>query len=281
MTGRDAESGIVYEADGDRGPAVVFPNSFFLSRQAWAPLVREAARRYRVFSYDLRNQGDSADAPDGFSLQTHIDDLRSLLDAHDIGQAWLVGTSLSTLICRDFAGQHPSRVAGMVLCGPLFGVFGARRRNYFIRSWLRTLEAGGTADLFAQLYPLLLSDRAIQCGDAVGFLALREAFIGLHASAARLARSLAAFADIDDRPDQLQEIGCPVLLMAGDGDALAGQTALAMTSRLLPNAEHLVLPGAGHLPYLDMPARFQQVLLEFIDGRARGVAGAAALAAAG
>jgi 3-oxoadipate enol-lactonase len=279
VTGRDAESGIVYDVEGDRGPAVVLPSSFFLSRRAWAPLAREAARHYRVFSYDLRNQGDSADAADGFGFQTHIDDLRSLLDAHDIGQAWLVGTSLSTLICRDFAGQHPSRVAGMVLCGPVFGVFGARRRNYFIRAWLRTLEAGGMADLFAQLYPLLLSDRAIQYSDAIGFLALREAFIGLHASAARLGRSLSAFADIDDRPDRLQEIGCPVLLMAGDGDALAGQTALAMTSRLLPDAQHLVLPGAGHLPYLDTPARFQQVLLEFIDGHARDMT--AGLAAAG
>jgi 3-oxoadipate enol-lactonase len=261
---------LVHDLAGDRGPVIVFVNNLFSSRRAWPRLVPEAVRGHRVITYDLRNQGDSADATNGFSLQTHVDDLARLLDTCAVEQAWLVGTSLSSLICWDFGSQHPRRTAGMILCSPVFGPFGGWRRNYFIRSWLYTLDSGGLAGLFAQLYPLVLSDRTVQCNGVIGFLALRETFIGLHSSSARLSRSLAVFKDIDERPDGLQEIDCPVLLMAGDGDFLASAATVDMTSRLFRNGEQLILPGAGHLPYIDMPSRFQHTLLDFIDSRGRG-----------
>lgn len=272
MTRTAAGTGLACDLDGDQGPFVVFPGNLFSSRLTWATLLPDALGRYRMLSYDLRNQGESPDAGDGFGLQTHLDDLLGLLDTHGIDRAWLIGTSLSAIICRDFAAQHPHRVAGMVLCSPAFGAFGARRRAYFIRSWRHALETGGIQTLFAQLYPLMLSDRAIQCYGVVGFLALREAFIGLHASPERLGRSLAVFQEIEDRPDRLQSVSCPVLLISGDADFLTGPTALAMTASLIPGSEQLVLPGAGHMPYLEMPDRFQQLLMAFIDAGGRPAA---------
>ncbi len=259
-----ARLGLSCSLDGDCGQVVIFVNNLFSSRQTWSRLVPEAARRHRVLTYDLRNQGESADATEGFGLQAHVDDLVGLLDAFGIEQAWLIGTSLSTLICREFGVQHPRRTAGLILGGPAFGPFGGGRRDFFLKSWLQTLETKGMGALFAQLYPLVLSDRMVQCHGTTGYLALREAFAGLYSSPARLARSLAAFQNLDERPERLRAVGCPVLLMVGDADFLAGPTAVDMTSRLFRQGEHLVLPGAGHLLYVDMPWRFGQVLLDFI-----------------
>jgi pimeloyl-ACP methyl ester carboxylesterase len=256
--------GLSYRLDGDQGQVIVFLNNLFSPRRTWTRLVPQAAQHHRVLTYDLRNQGESGDAADGFGLQAHVDDLVSLLDTFDVEQAWLVGSSLSTLVCREFAVQHPGRAAGMILGGPAFGPFGGRRRTFFIKSWLQTLDSMGMGALFAQLYPLVLSDRTVQCHGITGFLALREAFIALHSSPARLARSLAAFQDIDERPDRLRAIECPVLLMAGDADFLAGASAVDTTSRLFRRGNHVILPGAGHLLYIDMPSRFGQVLLDFI-----------------
>jgi 3-oxoadipate enol-lactonase len=269
-----ASTGISYEVAGDQGPFIVFVNNLFSSRRTWGTLLPEAASRHRVITYDLRSQGESADAAQEFDLRTHVDDLAGLLDACGAERAWLVGTSLSTLICRDFGIRHPRRVAGMILCGPAFGPFGAWRRNYLISSWLRALDSGGICALFGQLYPLVLSARAVQCNGTVGFLALREAFIDLYSTPARLARTLAAFKGVDERPDRLQAIESPVLLVAGDADFLAGPAEVDMTARLLRHGEPLILPGAGHLAYVDMPARFQHVLLDFIASR-EAVAGRA------
>jgi len=47
-----------------------------------------------------------------------VGDLLSLLDSLGVEQTYLLGVSLSTLLCRDFAVEHPERVKGMIMCGP-------------------------------------------------------------------------------------------------------------------------------------------------------------------
>lgn len=256
--------GLSCSLDGEHGQVIVFVNNLFSSRRTWNRLVPQAAQHHRVLTYDLRDQGGSDDAAAGFGLHTHVNDLVSLLDAFGVEKAWLIGTSLSTLICREFALRHPRRTAGLILGGPAFGPFSGSRRNFYVKSWLQTLETRGIGALFAQLYPLVLSDRMVQCHGTTGYLALREAFISLYSSLARLARSLAAFQNLDERPERLRAVDCPVLLMAGDADFLNGAAGVGMTSKLFRQGDHLIFPGAGHLLYLDMPQRFGQVLLDFI-----------------
>jgi pimeloyl-ACP methyl ester carboxylesterase len=199
-----------------------------------------------------------------FGFEQHVADLLSLLDALEIERTYLLGTSISTLLCRDFAIAHPERVKGLVIFGPVFNPIGSRRRKHLTRSWLASLDQGGPAALFNHFYPLVFSDHTIEDGGSASYLALRERFLALN-SKKQLRQNLTASLSTGDEAANLKLIGCPALLAAGEGDFLSSRSSLEATARLFGRARSAVIPFAGHVPYFEATDSFEELVQEFID----------------
>lgn len=83
-------------------------------------LVRGVQRRVaaftRVCSYDRAGYAWSDPTPNGRAFEARAEDLNKLLAAADIqGPYVMVASSYGGLLARTFAGQHPDKIAGMVL----------------------------------------------------------------------------------------------------------------------------------------------------------------------
>lgn len=254
---------LYYERYG-QGPALTVVNNFFLISPLWKNFTKKIACDARILAYDLRNQGSSSVVEGDIPFSSLIDDLRDLLDGLGIEKTYLLGTSTSTLICRDFALAYPERVRGMVLVGPLFCPYGSQRRKYLTRSWLNSLDSGGTAGLFAHIFPLVYSDRTIETGGTPAYLALRERFLAVN-SKAQLSQFLKASLTTDDDPQKLRRITCPVLLMAGEADFLSSPMSLAASCDLMPDARLEIIDFAGHVPYFEATGRFEQLVQGFVE----------------
>jgi pimeloyl-ACP methyl ester carboxylesterase len=253
---------LYYELRG-KGPCLTILNNFFIISPLWRNFTKELVKRNCILSYDFRNQGASSPACGELTVEDHVRDLCELLDRLEIEQTYLLGTSVSTLICRDFALAHPERVKGLILVGPMFCAFGSRRRKLMTRSWLNSLEKGGPAALFDHIYPLVYSDRAIENGGTPAYLALRERFLAL-ASHEQMRVNLQASLTTDDDPAKLRRISCPVLIMAGDRDFFSSPASLEAISGLLPRARVQVLGFAGHVPYFEATSAFESAVQDFI-----------------
>jgi pimeloyl-ACP methyl ester carboxylesterase len=253
---------LYYELRG-RGPQITIVNNFFIISPLWRNFTRQILGRHRLLTYDLRNQGASSPAAGQLHFSSHVQDLTNLLDFLGIEKTYLVGTSISTLICRDFALAHPERVKGLVLVGPVFCPFGSKRRKYLTKSWLNSLENGGPGALFDHIYPLIYSDRTIENGGTPAYLAIRERFLALN-SHEQVRINLSASLTTDDDPAKLRNVRCPTLLLAGDGDFLSSPTSLEATARIMPDARVQILPFAGHVPYFEATAAFENSVLEFL-----------------
>ena len=259
---------LYYELQGD-GQAVTFLNNFYILSPVWRNFTGDLADRMTMLTYDLRNQGAShgGDAP--FTFATHADDLLRLLDHAKIESTVLVGTSISTLIARDFAVRHPDRVSGLVLVGPAFSPFGGFRRQLISKSWLASLEAGGTTQLFDALYPLVFSDQTVNSGGKAAYFGLRDTFLAL-LSEASIRQNLVASMDVVDNPDDLAGLTMPVQIMLGDGEFMWSESMVSELQKLIPHASVATLPAAGHVPFFDAPEAFQDALGEFLDVVASG-----------
>lgn len=251
-----------YELRG-QGPNLTIVNNFFLTSPLWRNFTRQLVQHNRVLTYDLRNQGASTPVKGKLDFSSHVRDLVNLLDTLGIEKTYLLGSSISTLICRDFALAYPERVLGLILVGPVFCPFGSRRRKYLTRSWLNTLHNGGPAALFEHIYPLIYCDRTIENGGTPAYLAIRERFLAMNGheqTRVNLEASLAA----DDDPSKLRRIPCPTLLLAGDGDFLSSATSLEATAKLLPHGRVEILNFAGHVPFFEATAAFESSVQSFI-----------------
>jgi pimeloyl-ACP methyl ester carboxylesterase len=254
---------LYYELHGE-GPLVTFLNHSFLVGPAWRSVTDRLAARFRLLFYDLRNQGASSRCAEQFRWEDHIADLAGLLDHVGAERSYLVGTSSSTLLARDFALTHPDRSAGLMLVGPAFSPYGSRRRRLNSRSWLATVRRGGTQAFFDGLFPMVLSDYTQERGGASMFHGLRDAFLAVH-SPQQIEWNLEAELTTDDDPDKLRRLACPTLLLVGDGDFLWSQSALEEAAQLIPQSATHVIPRAGHLPYFEASDEFQAVCGEFIE----------------
>jgi pimeloyl-ACP methyl ester carboxylesterase len=254
---------LYYELHGD-GPLITFLNHSFLVGPAWRSVTDQLAKRFRLLFYDLRNQGASSRSAEAYQWTDHSDDLLALLDHVGARRSYVLGTSSSTLLARDFALAHPDRVSGLLLVGPAFSPYGGRRRRLATKSWLATVRRDGTAAFYDQLFPLVLSDYTQEQGGASMFMGLRDAFLALH-SPKQIEWNLQAELTSDDDPEKLRRLPCPTLLLVGDGDFLWSPSSLEEAARLIPCSRTHVISRAGHLPYFEASEEFQSVCAEFID----------------
>lgn len=258
---------IYYDFQGE-GPAITFINNFYIVSPVWRNFTTDLARRTAMLTYDLRNQGASFSESSVDDFSTHVDDLVHLLDHVGVESTFMVGSSISTLIARDFALMYPDRVSGLIFVGPAFSPFGGYRRQAISKSWLASLNSGGNKQLFESLYPLVFSDQSINLGGPATYYALRETFLSL-LSERSIRENLEASLKVHDDPTDLSGLSMPVEVLVGDGEFMWSDSMMDEMRRLIPHVETVTIPGAGHVPFFDNPNMFQDAILKFVFSQER------------
>lgn len=253
---------LYYEVRGS-GPPLVIINNFFIIAPLWRNFTRALETSHTIVAFDLRNQGASSQITGDIAFDSLVSDVGDVLDHLGLERVYLVGTSTSTLIARDFAIAHPDRVKGLALVGPLFCPYGSRRRKFLTKSWLASLTRGGVIGLFDHIFPLIYSDRTIESGGTPAYLALRERFTAVN-SQGQLEQFLRASLTTDDDPAKLRKLTLPVKLIAGEADFLQSPSSLAAITQLLPDGELDIVPHAGHVPYFEATERFEQSIASLV-----------------
>ena len=111
---------IYYEIFGDSGPFLVFINGFTRSSKDFRPMARHfQTRGYRTLIFDNRPVGKTI-SEDPFTLEDIADDLKCIIDTHQIEKASFVGFSMGGIIARCFAYKFPQKVKDLVLVSTPF-----------------------------------------------------------------------------------------------------------------------------------------------------------------
>ncbi|WP_068262288.1 alpha/beta fold hydrolase [Janibacter limosus] len=294
-----ASDGLVLHAEIDepddwssqRGPTVVLVHGFVLNLSSWVHQRRALVDAgYRVVSYDQRNHGISEV---GDLANCTIDqlgkDLRAVIDATTPeGDLVLVGHSMGGMTIMSFAGRYPEltrdRVTGAALIatsaggdslvqlglgamfdriiaklGPGFlgglgqreGVWGSLRaagravENHFVQKYAFGTEM--PKEMLRAVATMVFGTRL----DAIG------AF-------------LPELDELDVRETLPGLVETPVLIVAGSKDLLTPPEHSERLAEALPAAEHIVIPGVGHLLQLERPGPVTEAIFGLLE-RPRGV----------
>ncbi|GGY92910.1 alpha/beta fold hydrolase [Streptomyces poonensis] len=290
---------------GRRTPApvtVVFSHGYCLNQDSWH--FQRAALRgvVRTVHWDQRSHGRSgrgaAQAEDGtpVSIDQLGRDLKAVIDAAaPRGPIVLAGHSMGGMTVMALAAQFPElireRVAGVALVGtssgrlgevnfglPVAGVNAVRRVLPGVLKALgqraELVERGrrATADLFAGIIKRYS-------------FASRDVDVAVTRFAERMiegtpidvvAEFYPAFNDHDKTEALAHFAGLPVLVLAGVDDLVTPSEHSEAIADLLPDAELVLVPDAGHLVMLEHPEvvtdRFADLLTRARD-RARSAVG--------
>lgn len=256
---------LYYETYGtEAGPALVTVNNFYLIAQAWRGLTGALADRVRVVAWDLRGQGASKRGDGPLRWDDLVEDLRCVLDHLGIERAYLLGSSISCLLTRDFAIRYPDRVIGCIMQAPAFSPYGSRKRDMVSAAWLQTLNAFGTEELWQQLYAEAYGAETQEELGTAGYLMTRQMFTQVHTKE-YLKEVIELSLGLPDGPEPLRALTCPVLLQIGDADFVWGASQAQDALALLPRGRLDIIPRVGHVATMERPEDFAESVRRFVD----------------
>lgn len=263
---------ISYYGAGD-GPVLLMIHGIASNAETWLPSIPLLARRYTVVAPDLPGHGRSDKPPGDYSIGSLASTLRDLLVVLGHERATIVGHSLGGGVAMQFSYQFPERTERLVLVSS--GGLGQT-----VSPLLRAAALPGS-ELFvaATAAPIAAVGRFV--GGGLRKLGLRPA-----ADIEEVARGFASLVDPPARAaflDTLRAVvgpggqrvdarnrlylaeGMPTLLIWGEHDPIIpvghGRRAHAM----IPGSRLVTFPESGHMPQVDAPHRFTEVLLDFMS----------------
>ncbi|MEU8319679.1 alpha/beta hydrolase [Nonomuraea sp. NPDC048881] len=232
-----------------------------------------------VHRYDQRGTGGSCWEGE-HTIARHVDDLALLLDAWGHDQAVLVGHSFGTNMASYFLLVHPERVAGLIqIAGPFLDPWREAdqaaqraRRTDEQQTRLDDLDATESRTDAEEIEYLTLSwltdhaDRTRAWDWALASArTLRPINYAMNAqlNAAKKADPLEAHVD------ELRERLPPgAVIIGGAGDSRPADALRRLGTRL--SCETIIIPNAGHHPWLDAPDQFGVALRAAVARQTQG-----------
>ena len=188
----------------------------------------------------------------------------------------VLGHSAGTLVAQAWAAAHPDRVRSMVLVTPSDRLQGGIRSDVAAIREARADEPWYAEAAEAQA---ALADAPPAQQQAL-VRATRPFFYGrwdertqAHAATAdrqsskRAELGFGAGVEQVDVPAilaRLRDLDVPVLVVGGERDALTGVASVDAVAESLAAAETVVLPRAGHFPWVDEPEAFRSAVSAFL-----------------
>ena len=251
-----------YEVAGD-GPPVVLVHAGICDSRMWDPQWEGFQRAHRVVRYDLRGFGRSPLVSGRYS---HPEDLITLLDELALGSAALVGASMGGGTSVQVAVARPDLVSALVLVGS--GLRGHEWSDYVKRAWAEEEAAFERGDLDAAVEVNLRTwvdgphrspgEVDPEVRRKVGQMQRRA--LELYLEGGDEAEEEALVLDVGDR---LGEISVPTLAIVGEHDVQDVHVVAERLEREI-GATRVTIAGAAHLPSLEQPREFDELVLGFL-----------------
>jgi pimeloyl-ACP methyl ester carboxylesterase len=211
----------------------------------WIGDAAEYSRHFRVYAVDIPGEaGKSHDVRPDFRTQAHAEWLLDVFDALNVQKACIAGISLGGWVAVRFAAVYPDKAEKLVLLCPA-GI-GPLKVSPILR--LIALKLKGTRGTEKAMDKI--SEGAQMPEEAMAYIRLiTQHFNYYRGIVPRFSNA------------ELTRLTMPVLLVFGEQDAMLNAKDAARRARKrLPNAETVLLPGAGHM-LIDQRERALQFLL--------------------
>ncbi len=254
-----------YEVSGE-GVPIIFCHAGFVDSGMWDEQVKFFSLKYQVIRYDMQGYGQSQPATKAISRR---DELKQLMDKLNIEEAILVGCSISGTTVMDLALESPERVQALILVSMVpsgFEMRGEPPRHLF--EMIGALQAGDL-DTASELQTRIWFDgimREPQDVDSV----LRQKVKVMNRQALLKQGSILGDAQPLNPLDppasnRLADISQPTLILTGEVDHPEVLRASQVMDEAIPNAQTHVLSASGHLPNMEQPSEFNQVVDDFLN----------------
>ena len=261
-----------------KGEPVIFVHGSIGDGSFWNPQLAPFAEKYHVIAYSRRyNQPNTNKPKAGYSAVADADDLAGLIEKLHLGKTNVVGHSYGGYTALFLAIRHPELVRSLVIAEapamPLLAYLPGDESEL----GKKTLADIRTRMEVPMKAAFQKGDRSAGVGAFIDYLsndphawdkwpeeARKETLMNAHEWDVMLTEG-ELFPDM--KPEDVKKIKAPVLLLSGDKTFEFLKLIDEELSRVLPNNQRIVLPGATHHMFYEQPEKCRSVILKFLEGK--------------
>jgi 3-oxoadipate enol-lactonase len=231
----------------------------------WDPQWETYPATHRVVRYDLRGFGRSPIGPGRFS---HAGDLVELLERQEMQKASLVGVSMGGRAALEVALARPELVEALVLVGAGFpGHDWSAEMKTADAAEMEALERGDIDAAVEVCLRTWVDGPRRKPGDVDP--AVRERVAEMQRRAYELQMPVWETAEqeplVDNLAERLGEVTLPTLILVGEEDIPDMHQIADRLERELPNAQRASIADTAHVPSLERPREFDELVLPFLQ----------------
>jgi pimeloyl-ACP methyl ester carboxylesterase len=245
------------EAGSGRPDTVLLLHGIGSNCTGWRYVLDGLAPRFRAIAWNAPGYylSDSLrdEAPSNWQ---YADALAGLIDALGIESAHIAGSSFGSLVAASFAARYPARVRRLALLGASRG-----------QKWLPAEERArrlAMRDEAARAGAIAMSEHRWRnlLGPQASDIAIRLTKEVLMATHPRGLMQSARASDTTDVCELAPRIRAATLVVTGSDDKVNPPEIGRAVAAAIPCGKFVELPGVGHLPKLEDPARTLALLTQ-------------------
>lgn len=244
-----------YRVDGDPdGAPVVFANSLGTDMRLWDPILPLLPAGLKIIRYDKRGHGLSSQPSGPYSMGALITDVERLCDFLEVRDCMFVGLSIGGMIAQGLAVKRLDIVRALVLSNT-----GAKIGTK--EMWEQRIAAiaeGGIEPM---------ADSVMERWFAKGFRETPELELWRNMLVRQPQEGYAGCSAAISGTDfytTTASLRLPALGIAGDEDGSTPPDLVRETIDLIPGSKFHLIRKAGHLPCVEQPEQYAEVLSTFL-----------------
>lgn len=249
-----------YETQG-QGEPIVLIAGFSADHVHWNEVVDHLKDSYQLITLDNRGAGQT-DVPLGaYTIDQMAQDVVDLCMALGIKQANFVGNSMGGYIAQVLAYKHPKLVKSMVISNSTTATHTCF--HFYVDAQLELIKANAPvvplirgSCSWAFSYQFLsqpgVFERLIQWGLQNPFPFTIAGYEGQYAAL-----------DQFDSSQWASNIKVPTLVISGGEDLIFSEKSVKALADLIPGAHYYCFEKCGHLPFIEYPKEFADLIKHF------------------
>lgn len=248
---------IHYRVDGPAdGPTVVFANSLGTDLRLWDPILTLLPKGLRIIRWDKRGHGLSTVPSGPYKMGALIGDCERLLDHLSVRDCVFVGLSIGGMIAQGLAVKRLDMIRAIVLSNTAAKIGNPGMWDERIAA----VHKGGVG---------ALADSVMERWFSAQFRAKPELELWRNMLVQQAADGYAGCSAAISGTDfytPTSGLRLPCLGIAGAEDGSTPPDLVRETTDLIPGSKFHLIRRAGHIPCVEQPEEYAQVLTDFLKG---------------